>query len=667
MSSLFSAMTVAVGGLAAQSSAIGNISDNLANTETTGYKGISTKFQSLVTQSNATTNDPGGVLATPYYTNSVEGNLVTDSSATSLAISGSGYFAVRAAVVSADGTTSFGDTNYYTRAGDFVLNSSGYLVNNSGYYLCGWSVSSDGEVDTSAANPIQLSELLDNPVATNTVTYSANLPAGVTSTLASTYTSAASTIKIYDSLGAQHNLSFTWTKATSNSQTAASATIGTSALSVSSTTSGTFGNGVSVTIANGTTAGTYKVTVSATGETDEVYDNISGTGNTLWQNIASAVNAGSKLVTMSAGTSTETPTLGTTALTGGAGSEMNWTASTTIGTGITIAANSTGTAGNSITTTIADGAGTNKVVTVSNGTTSETYTIDTATYSGAAFWTELAHEIDTTSTIATAYTAGGSDTPTNGTYTLSGGEAELDSTNVWELTVTVAGGGGTDAAGNALDYTATIPFVFNSTTTPSVTAGTLQEIIASGGTDSSGTYSVTTIGSAEVTLPLDFSGSGSTGTQNVTVDFGTFNSSTNGVTQFADSSVTVSSFDQDGIPRGSFQDLTIDESGFVTLNYDNGTSRIISQIPVVQFFAEQSLQRLSGGVYEQTLSSGTARYSAAGENGSGTIVSNALEGSNVDIATEFTKMIQAQRVYSANARVISTTDTMLSDVINISR
>jgi flagellar hook protein FlgE len=67
------------------------------------------------------------------------------------------------------------------------------------------------------------------------------------------------------------------------------------------------------------------------------------------------------------------------------------------------------------------------------------------------------------------------------------------------------------------------------------------------------------------------------------------------------------------------------------------------------------------------LRSGSARFSAPGSNGAGTIVGNSLEGSSVDIATEFTKLIQAQRVYSANARTITTADNMLQEIINVIR
>jgi flagellar hook protein FlgE len=169
--------------------------------------------------------------------------------------------------------------------------------------------------------------------------------------------------------------------------------------------------------------------------------------------------------------------------------------------------------------------------------------------------------------------------------------------------------------------------------------------------------------SATVTVDLGFLGAGS---NTVTLDFGDFNAAT-GVTQFAASDLQVTSFEQNGIPRGSFQDLAIDEDGFVTLNYDNGRARTLFQIPIVQFFAPNSLQREDGGAFSRTLESGTARFSAPGTVGAGSIVGNALEGANVDIADEFTKMIQSQRVYSANARTISTTNAMLEEVINVVR
>lgn len=772
--SLFSALTVAVGGLTAQSDAIGNISDDLSNSQTTGFKSIDTNFESLVTQSSSTVNDPGGVRATPSYNNDVQGNLVQSSSSTSLAISGAGFFPVRPAVVAADGTSTFSNTTYYTRSGDFSLNKDGYLVNSSGYYLTGYSVSSTGDVDTSQSLPIQLSALLDNPVKTSTASYSANLPASVSSTVATTFSSAPSTIQVYDSLGAQHNMSFTWTKQPSDADLSAQATVQTNCLTLSSQSEGTFGNGVSLSLSAGTASG-YKATISVPGQADEVYDNISGTGNAFWTNLATAINttggaastaiagdiaftakstgpagnnisvsianaasktagdydvtvsngttsevytdvsgsgatfwsnlttaitskpsalvtatalggadaptvtsyslAGgtnpSRLVTATAGSGTDAPITGTpTTLSGGTGSNVDWAASASAGTnGASFTALNTGTAGNNISVSFAAGSTSGLKATVTDGTTTETY--DNISNSGTAtqFWTNLTNAINNKpsaliianegTTAATIPTAGKS-------YSLSGGETPLPSSNVWMLNVDVPGGGGVDAqTGAAKDYTATIPFIFNSATSGTTAAGTIETISPPTGTGAAGSYTATTSGLAQLDLPLDFSGSGAQGAQNVTVNFGTFGSSSNGLTQFADTNVSVSSFDQNGIPRGSFQSLAIDKNGFVTLNYDNGQNRTIAQIPVVQFFAQDQLQRISGSAYAATLESGNARYSAPGSNGAGSIVDNSLESSNVDIATQFSNLIVAQQAYSANAKIVTTADQLLQTTLTM--
>ena len=96
MSSLFAALGVAVSGLSAQSQAIGNISDDLSNAQTTGFKTIGTSFENLVTASSATDNSPGGVTAIPQYQNNVQGTIASTSTTTNLAISGQGFFQVKA-------------------------------------------------------------------------------------------------------------------------------------------------------------------------------------------------------------------------------------------------------------------------------------------------------------------------------------------------------------------------------------------------------------------------------------------------------------------------------------------------------------------------------------------------------------------------------------------
>ena len=215
MASLFAALTVAVGGLDAQSSALGNISDNLSNSQTTGFKSIGTNFESLVTQSNANINDPGGVHnATPEYQNDVQGNLTQSATtATNLAISGQGFFQVEPATQNANGSTTFSGNVAYTRQGDFTLDKDGFIVNSSGYYLMGYAVDSSGNVDTSTTAPIEVSALLNDPVPSTTATYDANLP----SSAATNFASTSSTVQLFDALGNTHDMSFTWTKVGTNS------------------------------------------------------------------------------------------------------------------------------------------------------------------------------------------------------------------------------------------------------------------------------------------------------------------------------------------------------------------------------------------------------------------------------------------------------------------
>jgi flagellar hook protein FlgE len=437
MSSLFSALTTAVSGLDAQSSAIGNISDNLANSQTIGYKSVGTSFEQLVNASSASVNNPGGVLAHPLYQNDVQGSITGSATATNLAISGAGYFAVETSTTDATGVTTFNSQQLYTRGGDFTLDKNGFLVNSSGYNLTGYTTKdASGNFDTAATQPIQVSALLDNPVPTQNVTYDANLP----SNAATNFTSSTSTVQIFDSLGNPYSEDVSWFKSGANS---------------------------------------------------------------------------------------------------------------------------------------------------------------------------------------------------------------------WDMFVDVK-----DSTGASV-YNATVPITFN-TASGTTTAGTIATIGAGAG------YTVVTPTAsgdpAKITIPLTLAG----GAQVETLNLGTYNGSS-GVTQFADTgkNVSVTDFTQDGLPRGSFNNLSVSTAGLLTINYSNGTTKAIAQIPIVQFFAEDQLQRETGGAFAATLASGSPRFSTAGTIGAGTISGGSLEQSNVDIAAQFTTLIEAQQVYSANAKVVTADDGLLQTTVNM--
>jgi flagellar hook protein FlgE len=167
---------------------------------------------------------------------------------------------------------------------------------------------------------------------------------------------------------------------------------------------------------------------------------------------------------------------------------------------------------------------------------------------------------------------------------------------------------------------------------------------------------------AIITFQVDYG----VGPQTIELNLGKFQT-TEGATQFAGNTIDVRRFTQDGVPQGIFKDLNIRDNGDVELNYDNGRSRVFFKVPIAQFYDANTLKRESGQAFTETFDSGSARMSGAGENGAGTLRGSAVEGSNVDIAEEFSKMIVTQRSYSANTRVITTADEMLQDIINIKR
>jgi flagellar hook protein FlgE len=212
--SLFGAMYTAISGLTAQSAAFSNISNNVANSQTVGYKQVGTNFEDYLTQSNATENQSGSVISLPDYENDVQGTLTSTTAPLNLAISGQGFFAVS----ETDGTTStgaptFATQQYYTRTGDFTMDANGYLVNSAGQTLNGWEVNSTtGVVDTSKLVPIQVSVSNYAPKATSTINLDAGLPATAPAPSTTGGPNVTSQLQVYDSEGTAHTVTLNWTQ-----------------------------------------------------------------------------------------------------------------------------------------------------------------------------------------------------------------------------------------------------------------------------------------------------------------------------------------------------------------------------------------------------------------------------------------------------------------------
>jgi len=127
----------------------------------------------------------------------------------------------------------------------------------------------------------------------------------------------------------------------------------------------------------------------------------------------------------------------------------------------------------------------------------------------------------------------------------------------------------------------------------------------------------------------------------------------------------VSGLVQNGFSSGSLSNLLIGSDGVVSAIFDNGTATAIGQIVLAQFTNTDGLLSQGGGLYAESLASGPVLIGAAGEGGRGVFMSATLEQSNVDMAAELTKIITFQRAYQANARMISVTDQILQETMNM--
>ena len=175
---IFDALNTAVGGLQAQSFALQNISGNIANSSTIGYKGIDTSFEDLVPDATSPSRQvAGGVTAYAQQTITTAGTVSATTVATNMAINGDGFFDVMMPTSTVDNAPVFNGVTDYTRRGDFQVNANGNLVNGAGYYLMGVPV------DPTTGNPVgnvpQVLQFQNNFVpaqATTSIQYALNLP-----------------------------------------------------------------------------------------------------------------------------------------------------------------------------------------------------------------------------------------------------------------------------------------------------------------------------------------------------------------------------------------------------------------------------------------------------------------------------------------------------------
>lgn len=230
--------------------------------------------------------------------------------------------------------------------------------------------------------------------------------------------------------------------------------------------------------------------------------------------------------------------------------------------------------------------------------------------------------------------------------------------NLWRVEVSVAGGDLTGTAGGTDGITRYVRF--HPSNAGSATPGTVEWIDAdpagpgvppNSGTPAGIPLSITEADGSSWDFDLRFGEHGQLG----------------GLTQYASQGIELSRTEQDGVPLGSLEKVTVDANGFVILNYNNGRSLPVYKIPVALFSAPNALQAVAGTAFSATFESGPPTLVSAGDLGAGEVVPMSLEASNVDIGHEFSRMIITQRAYSANARVVTVSDGMLQEAVNLVR
>jgi len=159
--------------------------------------------------------------------------------------------------------------------------------------------------------------------------------------------------------------------------------------------------------------------------------------------------------------------------------------------------------------------------------------------------------------------------------------------------------------------------------------------------------------------------------QQVEFDFGDAVTTENGTglagsTQFGTSSVMYK-YNQNGHEAGNLTSMSVNEDGVITGLFSNGITRDLAQLGLAKFENNEGLVKIGGNNFRESKLSGAAYIGKAGEAGRGTFLAKALEQSTTDIAQEFVNLILAQRGFQANSKIITTSDELLNDIINLKR
>ncbi|MDA9504910.1 flagellar hook-basal body protein [Bradyrhizobium sp. CCBAU 11386] len=751
---IFDAMNTSVGGLQAQSYALQNISGNIANSSTTGYKGIGTSFVDLIPDASVPSKQvAGGVTANAKATITTQGTISSSTVATNMAITGDGFFSIQKATGIVDNVPVFSGVTYYTRRGDFQLNANGNLVNGAGYYLMGVTVDpKTGNPQGNVATVLKFQNNFIPAQATTSIQYAANLPTQPNTAASSTAASgtllaagglnpsdfSANPLPVGTPPAPYTNATVSGAAATGNIRSAYSSTTGTGTVALQNNSSAV----ASTTTSLDNTVGTHlasSILTALSGQTLTI------NGNTITFNGGTTVSTVGSNTTIGLGagtTATVASILNAIQTAGGAGVTASLSASGNIqistGTGTDVAVGS-GTAatalgissvtrgGNVLSSpaltgaTVLSGSATAGGAEVlssgfSAGPPADTITVNGQTLTFMASGASGPNQINITDNITTLLGKIDALSGASGSSISAGGVITLNTGTVSNLSVSSSNsaafaalgftstitknrdGGGTAGTGGVIGNdiaTFTKESISGGAVTAYNAAGTPVNLqlrwaktdsasLGAGHSDSWNLFyqtdpnaTGTTVGWVNTGQAFTFaadgsltspSGSGIT-INNVSVSGQTlgsvsFNISSGGLTQYASTSgaVTINTITQNGYAAGQLRSVAVNNNGLVVGTFSNGQNLDLAQVSLSHFNGTNYLKALDGGAYAATEQSGPAIDGA-----SGTISGSSLEGSNTDIADEFTKLIVTQQAYSANTKVITTANSMVQDLLNVLR
>jgi flagellar hook protein FlgE len=680
---LFGALTTSVTGMQAQSNALQNISGNIANSQTTAYKRIDTSFSDMIQDNQPSKQVAGSVNSLSRPTNNSQGDIQAVTSGTFMAINGEGFFVVQKPTGETDGVPTFDGVNKYSRRGDFQPNKDGYLVNGAGYYLMGIPVdSTTGNLTGSVPELLKFQNDFLPAQQTTEIDYRANLARYPLTATHDTSIPGSELLNPIDFIANPLAVPPQPAKITGSGAAiqpdAAAVLTGTAVLPAGGlVNNGTLViNGVNIAL----TAGDLPTDPAPPplGVIEKINAALAAAVPPV--TIAASLDASNHLVLTGANADTAIAIGGasTLALLNELGLAVGTVNPTNLLTQNAVSAGQT--------LTIKVGA--NPTLTITFGP------------NGAAVPPEVSTLAELNTALATLTGGTASVNAANGNVTITAGS----------MTDTVTIGGTADPKVFGMHTTSALPS--NQTVIASDLTAFLNESLGGGAItayDISGSpvsiqlrwakTDTSTLGAGHSDSWNLFyqTNSTATGTQtawqnvgtnftfgangqmnpavtqltlnNVTVDGISLGSvgmvfGSGGLTEFADpnGTVQVNLLSQNGYAAGSLQTVSVNDKGRVVGSYSNGRSLDLAEITLAKFNGPNFLKRLDGGAYEATSESGAAVLGASGK-----IAGGSLENSNTDIADEFTKLIVTQQAYSANTRVITTTNTMVQDLLNMLR